>query len=106
MKKREMIKDKDYFSFIIKNGKFNKDKNYVIYYVDNKTNTTSFGIAIKKSIGNAVLRNRLKRQTRSIIDNNKKLFQLSKDYIIMIRDGCSIAKYDDMQSSIIKLMKG
>jgi len=107
MKRTEMIKKQDYFNFIIKNGKFVKDKNFVIYSVDNENSScTHFGIAIKNSIGNAVVRNKLKRQTRAIIDNNRKLFQFSKDYIIMIRNECLYSSFEDMNNSLVQLMKG
>lgn len=106
MKKTEMIKDKDYFSHIIRNGIYNKDKNFVIYSVKNETNKTFFGIAIKKSIGSAVLRNKLKRQTRAIIDNNRNLFNFNKDYIIMIRDRTKESNYQEMNDSLVNIMKG
>lgn len=107
MKRYEMIKDKRKFNLIIKSGKYVKDKNYVIYYIpsDNKL-IPHFGIAIKNSIGGAVLRNRLKRQTRSIIDNNKNLFKNDKDYIIMIRNGCLDDDFNSMNKSIEALAKG
>lgn len=107
MKRYEMIKDKNYFSYIIKNGKYNKDKNYVVYYFKNANNKYShFGIAIKNKIGKAVVRNRLKRQTRSIIENNKKLFQKSYDYIIMIREGLKDTSYEAMNMSMEMILKG
>lgn len=107
MKRYEMIKDKDYFSFIIKNGNFFKDNYFVIYYINNKDDDFShFGIAVKKSLGKAHIRNKLKRQVRTIIDNNKNLFKLSKDYIIMIREGCLNINYNVMENSIKCLMKG
>lgn len=106
MKRIEMIKDKNQFNNIIRHGKFNKDKNFVIYYTDNVSSKSKFGIAIKKSIGSAVIRNRLKRQTRSIVDNNRNLFKNSKDYIIMIRDGCLKCSFNDMNESLINIMKG
>lgn len=106
MKRYEMIKDKNYFNLIIKTGKYIKDENYVIYSLENKNNYPMFGIAIKKSIGTAVIRNRLKRQVRTIVDNNKKLFKNSYDYIIMIRKGCLSSDYQRMNNSIVQLMKG
>ena len=106
MKRFEMIKDKDYFNKIIRQGKYTKDKNFVIYYIDTVNKNTQFGIAIKKSIGSAVLRNRLKRQTRAIIDNNRNLFKNNRDYIIMIRDGCIGSNFKDMTNSLNELMKG
>lgn len=101
-----MIKDREYFNKIIHHGKYTKDKNYVIYYIDTSNKNTHFGIAIKKSIGSAVVRNRLKRQTRAIIDENKNLFKNTRDYIIMIRDGCKSSSFSEMTNSLNELMKG
>lgn len=106
MKKYEIIKNNKYFNHIIRNGNFIKDKNFVIYYVKNDGHNPHFGIAIKKKIGNAVLRNRLKRQTRAIIDKNRKLFKFGQDYIIMIREGCILSNFNVMNVSLIHLMKG
>lgn len=107
MKRYEMIKDKKYFNSIIRNGKFVKDKNFVIYSVESdRDNIPLFGIAIKNSIGCAVVRNRLKRQTRSIIDKNKNLFKKDRDYIIMIRNECLNLDYNSLNNSIVALMKG
>lgn len=106
MKRFEMIKDKNYFNFIIKNGKFIKDNNFVIYYIYNeKKNFPQFGIAIKNSIGKAVERNHLKRQVRNLIDNNKKLFKNECDYIIMIRDGCTRSSFEEKNSSLVNLLE-
>ena len=71
MKKREMIKSKKVFTTLIKTGKFIKTKDYVIYYKENNLEKIRFGIAISNKIGNAVIRNKLKRQTREIIKNLK-----------------------------------
>lgn len=107
MKRYEMIKDSEYFSYIIKSGKYNKDKLFVIYSVLNLDNRfPHFGIAIKNSIGKAHVRNRVKRQTRSIIDNNKNMFKNDRDYIIMIRNECANASFAEMSSSFVKLLKG
>ena len=105
MKRYEMIKDKERFSYIIKKGRFAKNKHFVIYKVINTSNQTKFGIAIKHTIGSAVVRNRLKRQTRAIIDNNKKMFKNDSDYIIMIREGLLSSKFSDMNNSFTELME-
>lgn len=107
MKRCEMIKEKEYFSSIIKHGKFTKDNLFVVYFVKKEKDTFShFGIAIRHDIGKAVVRNKLKRQVRSIIDNNKKLFKKGTDYIIMIRNKCRDSRYVDMDESIKRLLKG
>ena len=105
MKRIEMIKNSDYFSNIIKNGKFQKNKNFVIYYIDKDKELPKFGIAVKKKIGKAYIRNRLKRQTREIIDKHKKEFKNNNDYIIMIRDGCLTSSFKEMDASLKELLE-
>lgn len=107
MKRCEMIKEKKRFNYIIKNGHYNKDKFFVVYHVPTSDSKyTHFGIAISNSIGHAVVRNRLKRQTRSIIDKNRNLFKNDRDYIIMIRNGCLNAEFEVMNLAIQNLLKG
>jgi len=108
MKRYEMIKNKNYFNSIIKNGKYIKDKYFVIYYIynDNSDHFAQFGIAIKNSIGKAVVRNKLKRRCRSLIEQNKNLFKKEYDYIIMIREGFKDSKYNCLNESLVNLLKG
>jgi len=88
MKKSETIKSKEEFSYLIKNSKYLKTKEFIIYYNENNLSKKRFGIAISNKIGNAVTRNKLKRQTREILDKLKIKFKNNKDYIIMIRKAC------------------
>lgn len=95
MKKKEIIKSKSTFSDLIKNSKYFKIDEYIIYYKENNLNKKRFGIAVSNKIGNAVTRNRLKRQTKEIVDNLKSLFKNNTDYIIMIRKRCLEISYKD-----------
>ena len=105
MKKREMIKSKKVFTTLIKTGKFIKTKDYVIYYKENNLEKIRFGIAISNKIGNAVIRNKLKRQTREIIDKLKYLFKNNKDYIIMIRKGCLETSFNERLHNLERNIK-
>lgn len=106
MKRIETIKNNDYFSSIIKTGKYQKNDIFVIYYIYNKDKTKpSFGIAIKRSIGKAVVRNKLKRQVRSLIDANKKEFKNNTDYIIMIRNKAVDCDYKTLMKSFESLLE-
>ena len=105
MKRIEMIKDKKVFNNIIKNGKFKKNNYFVVYYTNKEDVKINFGIAISKKVGNAVVRNKLKRQTRSIIDNNRNLFKNNHNYIIMIRKSCFNENFKTLENSLIKLLE-
>ncbi len=102
-----MIKDKRYFTEIIKTGKYKKNNLFVLYHKKHDENKyPHFGIAIKNSIGKAHVRNKLKRQTRNIIDKYKIEFKKDEDYIIMIRNECKDASYREMDNQLFKLLKG
>ena len=105
MKKRDTIKSREEYSNLIKNGSYIKTKEYVIYYLDNNYNKKRFGLAISNKIGNAVTRNKLKRQTREIIDSLNSLFKNNKDYIIMIRKGCLDSSFSEKKENLEKRLK-
>lgn len=104
MKKYEIVRSHEDFDNIIKTGKCIKNKYYIIYIKDNSVNYARFGIAVGKKVGNAVTRNRIKRQMRSIISNNKKLFSISKDYIIIIKKSILDVDYKTMENEFKKLI--
>ena len=88
------------------NGKLIKNNNYIIYYKDKESKYYRFGISVGKKISNrAVVRNKLKRQIKNIIDNNKNVYQNSKDYIIILKKSCLEETYSDLEKSFINIMK-
>lgn len=105
MKRTETIKDKKTFNNLIRHGKFIKNNYFIIYNEKNNDEYTNFGIAISNKVGKAVIRNKLKRQTRRIIDNNRNLFKNRHNYIIMIRKACLNASFNDLDSSFKKLIE-
>ncbi|MGN0966957.1 MAG: ribonuclease P protein component [Candidatus Coprovivens sp.] len=105
MKRIETIKDRRIFNNIIKNGKFIKNQYFVIYYMKSENENNKYGIAVSNKLGKAVVRNKLKRQTRAIIDDNKNLFKNAFNYIIMIRKTCTEAEYSTMNEAFKSLLE-
>lgn len=105
MKKYEVVKKNEDFNDIINTGKFLKSYYYNIYYKVSNDNFPKFGIAVSKKYGNAVERNKIKRQIRSIVDHNKNLFSNYRNYIIMIKKGVKVINYSQMEQEFIHLLK-
>ena len=96
-----MVKKNTDFDDIIHNGWNIKSKYYNIYYKDGNF---KFGIAVSKKIGNAVVRNKVKRRLRMILDNNKKMFKNSYNYIIIVKKGIESITYQEMEIELIKAL--
>lgn len=105
MKRIETIKKQKDFSNIINNGKYKKNKYYIIYIMKSELEESKYGIAISNKVGKAYLRNKLKRQTRSLIDNYRNLFKKGYNYIIMIRKAAADVKYDILENNFSELME-
>ena len=104
MKKINIVKENRIFNDIIKNGKQYKNKNLVLYTKNNSSNKYyRFGISVGKKVGNAVIRNKLKRQMRMIIDLNKKYYENDKDYIIIVRKNCLNCSFEEINNSFLNL---
>ena len=105
MKRTETIKDQKLFNNIIRNGKFVKNNYFVIYNIRKEETNILYGIAISKKVGNAVTRNKIKRQIRAIIDNHRNLFKNNNNYIIMIRKGSVGIDYQTLDRALKELLE-
>ena len=104
MRKLYIVKDSKDFERIIKTGKVIKYKSFVIYYSSNNLPYCRFGISVGKKIGNAVHRNKYKRRIRTIIDNSKKDYINSQDYIIILRGIAKEKEYKELENEFLQLM--
>lgn len=103
MKKREIIKKEQTFTEMIKHCPYVKNSYYVIYYRKNNEDT-KYGISIPKKTGKANVRNKIKRRIKNIIDTNEKQVHKNYDYVIIIRKRLIELNYQEMETSLIKLI--
>ena len=104
MKKREIVKSNIAFNKIINEGIKVSNSMFTIFFVEKNTQKPLFGIAAPKKIGNAVIRNQAKRQTRALVDNNKLLFKNNRNYIIIIKDRFLTSSYFERLESLKTLI--
>ena len=83
MKIINRIKASDDFATTIKKGKAQRNQSFVIHYRTNEFNYVRVGISVSSKLGNAVIRNHIKRQIRSICDEVINYNEHSLDIVIL-----------------------
>lgn len=104
MKKKDVVKSKILFNDIIQKGTRRSNKYYVVCSTKSNDNTSKYGIAVGKKVGNAVIRNKVKRQIRNIITNNTKTIQNGFNYIIISKKEILNLSYGEMEKYLMVLL--
>lgn len=103
MKKVNILRKNDDFNRIITNIKPYKYKDYIIYKEEKNSEVPLFGISVGKKVGNAVTRNRIKRQIKSIIDQNP--YKNYVNCIIIVRKGIVEKTFAEMKIELEEGLK-
>ena len=108
MKKKNVVKKYSEFQEILNTKKFKKNYPFVIYYNNRKYSYSRVGILITKKHGNAVIRNKIKRQIREMIS---ELLSFNEEYDFIITfaknyDVNCFHQYKKTLKSILFSLKG
>jgi len=78
-------------------------RNFVVFIQKNENTVHRLGIVVKKEIGQATFRNRMKRYIREFFRLHKHQIKGSYDIILMIRKGCSFNRYQEAEEELRRL---
>lgn len=98
MNKEHIIKSNRDFQRIIKENKPIRYKDYILYIEYNQEKTYHFGFSVGKKIGNAVIRNKIKRQLRHIVA--KKDYQNGFNCIIIVGSDILKRNFQEMENNL------
>lgn len=106
MKKSYRIRKNEEFTRIIGEKHSNASANFVLYYSDRKFEENArAGISVSKKLGDAVDRNRIKRQVREMIRAVFNFDISSKDIIVIVRPPYLKNDYQTNLLDLEKLIK-
>lgn len=102
MKKTNILKkNKEYNELITKGKKINSSE-VIIYYTFEEMSNYFFGFSVSKKIGNAVIRNKIKRQIKNILD--QKTYKNGFKCIIMVKKDFLNKTYEEKGILIFALL--
>ena len=104
MKKLNIIKKQDEIDSIIKTGNLSKNKYFFIYNKERDSKYYRFCICVSKKLGNAVVRNKNKRQIKDIIDKSNLVFKSNMDYVIILRKEISNISYEEKKKYLLDIL--
>jgi ribonuclease P protein component len=104
MKKKFIIKKNQEFENIINLKRNYRNQYFTVYIKNNDKEYNRYGISIPKKVGIAVLRNKIKRQVKDIIDKNNIISIVGKDIIIIIKKDINLIKYNEIKDSLLNLL--
>ena len=104
MNKDHIVKSTRDFTNIINNGRYVKNKCLVLYFMPNKEDKYRVGVTASKKLGNAVVRNKIKRQLRNIVHKYKKSYQNGWDYIIIVRNSYIDCSFKEIECYFCELV--
>ncbi|MBR0439963.1 MAG: ribonuclease P protein component [Bacilli bacterium] len=105
MKVVNRIKKNQDFALTINKGQAFRYPSYLIYVKQNELGYTRVGISASKKLGNAVTRNRVKRQTRAIVDSLVDYNKYALDIVIILKLKFLEKDFDDNKSQFSDFMK-
>lgn len=97
MKKNQRVCKNYEFDEIIKKRQFIKTPAFVLYFRRKKEDSPRVGISVGKKLGNAVVRNRTKRQARALVDEIYD-FDEPFDTILIVRPAWLKTDYQMLSS--------
>ena len=90
---------------VYKFGNSVADRNIVLFVLPNNLDFSRFGFTVSKKVGNAVVRNRVRRLFKEACRLNLHEFPLCRDYILLARSNVVGKNYHAVEKSLLKLLK-
>lgn len=105
MEKKHRIRKNMEFKQVYKTGKSYGNRNLVLYISKNKLEHTRIGFTVTKKIGNAVVRNRVRRMMKEICRLNFHKIKPGYDLIFISKKSVVGMEYDELEKSVFHILK-
>lgn len=109
VQKENRLTRREDFNKIYRYGKSAANHQFVVYYMPQPAalpgRTFRLGVSVSKKLGNAVVRNRLRRMMKEIVRLNGERIVPRTDFILIARKPAAEMDYQEMEKSILHVLK-
>jgi ribonuclease P protein component len=102
MQRAYRLKKNKHFQTVYRRGKSQASKDLVLLYF--RSRKLQVGISVSKKVGNAVMRNRVKRRIREIFRNEMQLLKPGW-YVVAARPGAAQASFQSLGRTLRYLLR-
>lgn len=105
MKKENRLKKRKQFKWTFKNGQAQSTKHLTIVFVASKAKVVKVGFSVTKKVGNAVVRNRKKRQLREAVTRILPNIKPCHTIVFVAKPSIVNASFAEIEQDVLTLTK-
>jgi ribonuclease P protein component len=106
MNKIHRLKDSRDFQKVFQQGRSCANRHLVLYYrYNDEIDTYRVGFSVSKKVGNAVVRNRVKRLLREIVRLEGEAIEDHIDFVVVARPSAADLTCEEMKKNLVHLLK-
>ena len=94
------------FDAVYRAGKRRSSSHFTVFFRANQLPVSRFGFSIKKALGGAVVRNRVRRRIREIVRCHRIEIPAGWDIVIHPKSSVGREKFAALTADLVRLMKG
>jgi ribonuclease P protein component len=93
------------FDAVYRAGKRRSSSHFTVFFRANQLPVSRFGFSIKKALGGAVVRNRIRRRIREIVRCHRMEIPAGWDIVIHPKSSVARAEFRGLTADLVRLMK-
>ena len=105
MKRRFRLVRSNDFKRVRREGKSFAHPFFVLLLAHGSCENSRAGISISRSVGNAVTRNRIRRQIRAILNDHLGKIKENRDILIIVRKNIKTANFFEIKSTLLDMFE-
>src|SRR5207253_2017321 len=86
-------------------GRRRSSSHFTVFFRANELPQSRFGVSIKKALGGAVVRNRIRRRVREIVRCHRREIPVGWDIVIHPKGGVAKARFAELTADLLRLLE-